>query len=373
MPQASESCNLILSVSECSQSTKAEVSSGSLKTSQDSETSQVQKVPECKASDLSLCSVENDNTKLRLDAGHQALSENCEKAKKEGIKTAGKPVMQLVSAGEAGNESLAPTAHQDHGCISGSQAAEDQSGQPEILSCTQGREAQSEGYPLEETSEPEAVPETQCEEQEELQVEEKQINEDESLVNITLSQRFILEREVQSHEDMEVDFAGGSCKNSKKLSDQTEELGKVGPECCVKETLQSCTFGIGEAKNMDKLSSKAASENMPKLSKVLSKPSVGELMEQHNNLFPKLKTDVSSEVALCVKSHPDGSELDQAMKMENQTPLQEKGVDMLVAQQENCIPKSTEDTAMTRNLEQDEKMQPQERVAAKSPSPSNGK
>ncbi|XP_035191692.1 TP53-binding protein 1 isoform X3 [Oxyura jamaicensis] len=373
VPQPSESCNLILSVSECSESTKAEVSSASLKTSQDSETSQVQKVPECKASDLSLCSVDNDNTKLRLDAGHQALSENCEKTKKEGIKTAGKPVMQFVNAGETGNESLAPTAHQDHGCISGSQAAEDQSGQPEILSCTQGREAQSEGYPLEESSESEAVPETQCEEQEEkLQVEEKQINEDESLVNIALSQGFIPERETQSHEDMEVDFAGGSCKNSKKLSDQTKELGKVGPECCVKETLQGCTFGIGGAKNMDKLSSKATSENMPKLSKVSSKPSVEELMEQHNNLFPKLKTYIPSEAALCVKSHPDGSELDQAMKLETQTPLQDKGVDVLVAQQENCIPKSREDTTMTRNLEQEEKMQPQERVAAKSPSPSNG-
>ncbi|XP_038041031.2 TP53-binding protein 1 isoform X4 [Anas platyrhynchos] len=373
VPQPSESCSLILSVSECSESTKAEISSGSLKTSQDSETLRVQKVPECKASDLSLCAVENDNTKLRLDAGHQALSENCEKAKKEGIKTAGKPVMQLVNAGEAGNESLALTAHQDHGCISGSQAAEHQSGQPAILSCTQGREARSEGYPLEESSEPEAVPETQCEEQEEkLQVEEKQINKDESLVNIALSQSFILEREVQSHEDMEVDFAGGFGKNSKKLSGHTEELGKVGPECCVKETLQDCTSGIGEAKNMDKLSSKATSENMPKLSKVLSKPSVGVLMEQHNNLFPRLKTDIPSEVALCVKSHPDGSELDQAMKMENHTPLQEKGVDVLVAQQENCIQKSTEDTAMTRNLEQEEKMQPQERVAAKSPSPSNG-
>ncbi|NXI62057.1 TP53B protein, partial [Anseranas semipalmata] len=370
--QPSDSCNLILSVSECSQPTNAEVSSGSLKADQDSETTQIQKVSECKASDLRLCSVENDNTKLRLDAGYRALSENCEEAKKEDIQTAGKPVMQLNNAGVAGDGSLASTAHQDHGCISGSQAAADQSGQPEILSCTQGREAQSEGCPLEESSEPEAVPETQCEELEEkLQGEEKQINEDGSLVNITLSQRFILEREVQCHEDMEVEFAGGSCKNSKKMSDQTQELGKVGPECWGKETLKGCTFGIGEAKNMDKLSSKAASENMPKLNKVLSKPSVGELLEQHNNLFPKLTIDIPLEVALCAKSHTDGSELNQVTKTENEPPLREKGVDMLVTQQ-NWVPKSTEDTAMTGNLEQEEQMQPQERAAAKSPSPSNG-
>ncbi|XP_029870333.1 TP53-binding protein 1 isoform X5 [Aquila chrysaetos chrysaetos] len=371
--QPSESCKLMLSASECSQPTNTEVSSGSLNMGQDGETTQVEMISECKTSDLRLCSEENDNMKLRLDAGDQALSENCEEEKKEDLQTAGRPVMQAVSADVTGDRSLAPTAHREIECISGSQAAADQSGLPEMLSYTQGREAQSEDYPLEETSEPEAVPETQCEEQEEkLQVREKQINEDGSLVNITLSQRFILGREVQCHEDMEVEFADGSCKNSKNLSDQAQELEKIEPESREKETSKGCTFGTGEVKSMDKLTFKAASENVPKLNKVFSKPSVGDLLEQHNNLFPKLKSDIPSEVALCAKKHPGGSELGQIMIIRNQPPLQESGVGMLVTQQENQVPKNMEDTVTTRNLEKEEQMQPQEEATAKSPSPSSG-
>ncbi|XP_074773404.1 TP53-binding protein 1 isoform X2 [Athene noctua] len=370
MSQPSESCKLMLSASECSQPTNPEVSSGSLNTGQDSETMQVGMISECEASDSKLCSAENGSVKLRLDAGDQALTENCEKAKKEDFQTAGKPVMQLVSEGVA-DVSLAPTAHREIECISGSQTAEDQSGLPEVLSCTWGREAQSEDYPLEETSEPEAVPETQCEEQEEkLQVKEKQISEDGSHVNTTLSQRFILEREVQCHEDMEVEFADGSCKNSKNLCDQAEELGNIGPESQRKETSKDCTSGTGVSKSMDKLSFKAALENMPRLNKVLSKTSAAELLEQHNNLFPKLKSDLPLEVALCAKKHPGCSELGQIMVIGNKPPLQERGVDMLVTQQENRVPKNTEDTVTTRNLEGEEQRQPQEKATAKSPSPS---
>ena len=372
MSQPSESCKLMLSASECSQPTNTDVSSGSLNMGHDSETTQVEVISECKASDLRPCSVENDNIKLRLDAGDQALSENCEKAKKEDLQTAGKPVMQLVSADVAGDGSLATRARQEIECISGSQAGADQSGLPEILSCSQGREAQSEDHPFQETSEPEAVPETQCEEQEEkLQVKEKQINEDESFANVTISQRFILEREVQCHEDMEVEFADGFGKNSTNLSDQAQELEEIGPESQGKETSKGCTFGTGEAKSVDKLSFKAASENMPKLNKVLSKPSVGELLEQHNNLFPKLKSDIPSELALCAKKHPGCSELGQIIG--NQPPLKERGVDMLVTQQENRVPKNMEGTVITRNLEQEEQRQPQEKATAKSPSPSSGK
>ncbi|KGL85850.1 Tumor suppressor p53-binding protein 1, partial [Charadrius vociferus] len=351
--QPSESCKLMLSASECSQPTNTDVSSGFLNMGQDSETTQVETISECKASDLRLCSVKNDNIKVRLDAGDQALSENCEEAEKEDLRTAEEPVMQLVTADVAGDGSLAPTAHREIEHISGSQAA-----------AGQGREAQSEDYPLEETSESEAVPETQCEEQEEkLQVKEKQINEDESL-----SQRFILEREVQCHEDMEVEIADGSCKNSKKLSDQAQELEKIGPESWGKESSKGCTFGTGEAKSMDKLSFKAASENMPKLNEVLSKPSVGELLEQHNNLFPKLKGDVPSEV-VCTKKHPGSSELGQIIG--NQPPLQERGADVLVTQQENQVPDNMEDTVRTRNLEQEEQPQLQEKATANSPSPSS--
>ncbi|XP_042659816.1 TP53-binding protein 1 isoform X2 [Tyto alba] len=365
--QPSESCKLMLSSSECSQPTNTEVSSGSLNTGQDSETTQVEMIAECKASDLRLCSVENDNIKLRLNAGDQAPSE---KGEKGDLPTAGKPVMQLVSASVAGDALLTPTAHQEIKCISGSQTAADQSGLPEILSYAQGGEAQSEDYLLEETSEPEALPETQCEEQEQkLQVKEKQINEDGSLVNITLSQRLILERDVQCHEDMEVEFADGSCKNSKNLSDQAQELGNIGLESQGRGASKGCTSGTGEAESMYEPSFKAASENMPKLNEVLSKPSGGELLEQHS-LFPKLKSDVQSEVALCAKKHPGCSELGQIIG--NQPPLQGRGVDMLVTQQENQVPKNTEDTVAARNLQGEEQMQPQEKGTAKSPSPSSG-
>ncbi|XP_010141167.1 PREDICTED: tumor suppressor p53-binding protein 1, partial [Buceros rhinoceros silvestris] len=367
----SESCRLVLSAGECSQSTNTEVSPGSLNTGQGNENTQVEMISECKASDLRRCSVENDDVKLKMDAGDQALSENCEKAKKEDLDTAGKPVIQLVSADVAGDGSLAPTAHREIERVSGSQAAADQSGLPEILSSAQGREAQSEDCPLEETSEPEAVPETQCEEQEEkLEVKEKQINEDSSLVNITLSQRFILEREAQCHEDMEVEFPDGSCKSSKNFSDQARELEQIGPESQGKETSKDCAFDTGEAESRDKLSFKAASENMPKL-KVLSKPSVGELLEQHNNLFPKVKSGVPSEVVSCAKNHPGGSELGQIMVIGNEPPLQERVVDVLVTQQKNRVSTNMEDAVTGRNLEQEEQMRPQERAPAESPSPSS--
>ncbi|KAJ7411093.1 Tumor suppressor p53-binding protein 1 [Pitangus sulphuratus] len=366
----SESCKLMLSASVCSQPMNTDISSGSLNTGQDSETTHVERISECKASDLRLCSVENNQIKLKVNARNQALSENCEKAKTEDVWAAGVPVGQFVSAGDG---SLAPTAHQEIECVSGNQAAADQSGLPEILSDAQGREVQSEDFPLEETYEPEAVPETQCEEQEEkMQIKEKQVNEDGSLVNITLSQRFILEREGQCHEDMEVEFADDSCKKRKNLFDRAQDLEEIEPEGQGKKYSKGCTFDSGEAKNLDKLSSKAVAENVPKLNKVLAKPSVGELLEQHNNLCPKIKSDVQLEVALCAKKHLGCSELGQVMMISNQPPLQEKGVETRVVQHENRAPKSMEDTVMTRNLEQEEQVQPQKKATAKSPRPSSG-
>ncbi|NWT74082.1 TP53B protein, partial [Prunella himalayana] len=345
--QPPESCKLMLSASASSQPTNTDVSSGSL-TGQGSETTQVERISECKASDSRLCSVENDKIKLKVKAGDQAPSENCEEAKKEDVETAGMHVRQFVSAGVAGDGPLASTVHQEIKCTSGSQAAADHSGLPEILSYAQ------------ETSKPEAVPETQCEEQEKkLQVKKKQIKEDRSLVNITLSHRFILEREGQCHEDTEVN---DSCKNSKNVA---QELEKVGPECQGKEALKGCTFDTREAKNMDKLSI-----NTAKLNEVLAKPSVGELLEQHN-LLPELKSDVQSEVALCAKNHPDCSELGQVMIISNQPSLREREFETCMVQQENRVPKNMEDTLMTRNLEQEEQMQLQ-KATSESPSPSSG-
>ncbi|XP_071425041.1 TP53-binding protein 1 isoform X2 [Pithys albifrons albifrons] len=350
--QPSESCKLMLSASICSQPTNTDISSGSLNTGQDSETTQLERISECSASDLRLRSVENNKIKLEVNAGDQAHSENCEKAKMEDVQAAGVPVGQFISAGVEGDRSLAPTAHWEIEGVSGNQAAADQSGLSESLSDAQGREVQSENFPLEETSEPEAVPETQCEEQEEkLQVKEKQTNEDGSLVNTVLSQRFILDREGQCHNDMKVEFADDSCK---KWFDQAQDLEK-----------------IDEPKNLDELSCKAVAESMPKLSKVLAKPSVGELLEQHNNLCPKLKSDVPSEVA-CAKNRPGCSELEQVMIISHQSPLQERGVETQAVQHENQVPGNMEDTVTLRNLEQEEQIQPQEKATAKSPSPSSG-
>ncbi|NWX53435.1 TP53B protein, partial [Promerops cafer] len=346
--QPPESCKLVLSASACSQPTSTDVSSDSLNSGQDSETTQVERISECKASDSRLSSVENAKIKLKVNAGDQAPSENCEKVKKEDVETAGMPVGQLVSSDVAGDGPLAPTVNREIKCISGSQAAADQSGLPEILSYAQ------------ETSKPEAVPETQCEEQEEkLRVKEKRIKGDSSLVNRTLSHRFILEREGQCHEDTEVN---DSCKNSKNVA---QELEEVGPECQGKEALKGCTFDIGEAKNMDELSINVAKHN-----EVLAKPSVGELLEQHD-LLPKLKSDIQSKVALCAKNHPDCSELGQVVIISNQPSLQERGFETVVVQLENQVPKNMEDT-VTRNLEQEEQMQPQEKATSKYPSPSSG-
>ncbi|NXM88751.1 TP53B protein, partial [Oenanthe oenanthe] len=353
--QPPESCKLMLSASARSQPTNTDVSSGSLNTGQDSETMQVEGISECKTSDSRLCSVENDKIKLKVNAGDQASSENCEKAKeeKEDAETAGMPVGQFVCAGVAGDEPFAPTVHQEIECISGSQAAANQSGLPETLSYAQ------------ETSKPEEVPETQCEEQEEkLQVKEKQIKEDRSHVNITFSHRFILEGEGQCYEDTAVN---DSCKNSNTVA---QELEKIGLECQGKEALKGCTSVAGEAKNTDKLSFKAVAENMAKLNEGLAKPSVGELLEQHI-LLPKLKGDVQSEVALCAKNHPDCSELGQVMIISNQPSLQERGVETRVVQEEDQVPKNMEYTVTTRNLDQQEQMQPQ-KATSECPSPSGG-
>lgn len=339
----------MLSASACSQPTNTDASSGSLNTGQDWETTQVERISECKASDSGLCSVDSDKIKLKVKAGDQAPSENCEKARKEDVDTAGMPVGQFVSAGVREDGPLASAVHREIESISGSQAAADQSDLLEILSYAQ------------EASKPEAVPETQCEEQEEkLHVEEKQIKEDRSVLNITLSHRFILEREGQCHEDKEVN---DSCKNSKNVA---QELEKVGPECQGKEALKGCTFDAGEAKSTDKMM------NMAKLSEVLAKPSVGELLEQHD-LLPKLKSDVQSEVAVCAKNHPDCSEPGQVVLMSNQPSLHERGFGTHVVQHENPVPKEMEDTLTTRNLEQEDQMQPQEKATSKSPSPSSGK
>ncbi|NWU92402.1 TP53B protein, partial [Upupa epops] len=365
--QPSESCMLMLSASECSQLKNTGVSSGSLNTGEGSETTQVDMISECKVSNLKLCSVENDNIKLSWDADDQTISENCEKAKKEDLQTAPKPVVQLVSADVLGDRSVASTAHQEIEYISGSQAAANQSDLPEILSSTQSREAQPEDCTVKETLEPEAVPETQCEERE---GKEKRVNEDGPLVNRVLSQRFILEREVQCHEDMEVEFADETSKN---LSDQAQELENTEPDSQGKETSKDCALDTGEAKSMDKLTFKAALENMPKLNKVLSKTSVEELLEQRSSLFPRLKEgSVPSEVSLCDKTHPRCSELGPIMVPGNRPPLQERGVGILATHQKNQAPNNTEDAATRRILEQEKQIQPQEKAAAESPSPSSG-
>uniref|UniRef100_A0A8D2MK25 TP53-binding protein 1 n=1 Tax=Zonotrichia albicollis TaxID=44394 RepID=A0A8D2MK25_ZONAL len=347
--QPPDSCKLMLSASACSQPTNTDVSSGSLNTAQDCETTQVERISECKASDSRLCFVDNDKIKLKVNADDQAPSENCEKAKKEDVETAGMPVGQFVSAGVGEEGPLASTVHREIECISGSQAAADKSGLLEILSYAQ------------EASKPEAVPETQCEEQEEkLQIKEKQIKEDRSLVNITLSHTFILEREGQCHEDKEMN---DSYKNSKNVA---KELEEVGSECQGKAALKGCSFDAGEAKSMDKMTT-----NKAKLNEVLAKPSVGELLEQHD-LLPKLKSDVQSEVALCAKNHPDCSEVGQVVIISNQPSLPERGFETHMVQHENPVQKNMEDTVTTRNLEQEEQMQPQEKATSKSPSPSSG-
>uniref|UniRef100_A0A8D2MNZ8 TP53-binding protein 1 n=1 Tax=Zonotrichia albicollis TaxID=44394 RepID=A0A8D2MNZ8_ZONAL len=346
--QPPDSCKLMLSASACSQPTNTDVSSGSLNTAQDCETTQVERISECKASDSRLCFVDNDKIKLKVNADDQAPSENCEKAKKEDVETAGMPVGQFVSAGVGEEGPLASTVHREIECISGSQAAADKSGLLEILSYAQ------------EASKPEAVPETQCEEQEEkLQIKEKQIKEDRSLVNITLSHTFILEREGQCHEDKEMN---DSYKNSKNVA---KELEEVGSECQGKAALKGCSFDAGEAKSMDKMTT-----NKAKLNEVLAKPSVGELLEQHD-LLPKLKSDVQSEVALCAKNHPDCSEVGQVVIISNQPSLPERGFETHMVQHENPVQKNMEDTVTTRNLEQEEQMQPQEKATSKSPSPSS--
>ncbi|XP_010158143.1 PREDICTED: tumor suppressor p53-binding protein 1, partial [Eurypyga helias] len=310
------------------------------------------------------CCGENDR-KPGLDAGAQDLSANCEKAREEDSQGTGTPKMQPASAAGAEDGPPAPAARWDMGCVSGSRAAADQAALPEGLSHAQGRAAQSEDCPLEETPEPEAIPETQCEES---KPQEEQMSEDGSLTHTVLSQR-LLEREAQCWEDMDLDLesADGSCGNSKNWSDQAQELEKMGLERQGKGTWEGPASGTGEAK--DQLSFKAASEKVPELDGASAEPCVGAVQQQHNSLFPTAKSGVPSEVPLGAGTHPGWPELDRVTG--NRPPLQERGVGMPVTR-ESWVPEDTEDTVTPRNLEREAQMQPREKAAAKSPSPCGG-
>ncbi|KAM7152867.1 TP53-binding protein 1 isoform 4-T6 [Macrochelys suwanniensis] len=387
------SCKLVLSASECSQPTKTEGNTSSLKTNQDSENTHVEMDSTLQASELKPCSTESYSMQLRLSEDSQALlSENCEKPKREAVRATGEPTICPVAEGVAAEGSVAQMACIDLTCDSGSQTAATLSVQSETSSHTLGQEALTEIKERlsGEASEFEAVPETLCEEQVgERQAEEKQLHEKGSSEPLTLSQGLILLRETQEHEGQEVREVESSeafGKNSEKLCDLSHRLVQMGPEIGKKETSKDSNV-VAEVKSMKDLSPKAAPEDMPKLSEVPPQPFVGKSLQQQDGSLPQVKVDVAPGLASCTKNCPGSPgnrsqaegdlELKQVQKDQQPPPaLLERGDEVPATLQESQqpLPMTLEKAAdmpqkpfKTSNLEQEE-----ERAADQSPCPSSG-
>ncbi|XP_030433104.1 TP53-binding protein 1 isoform X4 [Gopherus evgoodei] len=387
------SCKLVLSASECSQPTRTEGNTSSLKTNQGSENIQVEMDSTLQASELKLCSTESYSMQLRLSEDSQALlSENCEKPKREAVWATGEPTICPVAEGVAAEGSVAQMACIDHSCDSGSQTAATLSVQSEISSHTLGQEALTEIKEKlsAEASEFEAVPETLCEEQGgERQAEEKQLDEKGSSDPLTLSQGLILLRETKEHEGqevMEVESSEAFGKNSEKLSDLRHGLVQMDLETRKKETPKDSNV-VAEVKSMKDLSLKAAPEDVAKLSEVPPQPSVGESLQQQDDSWPQVKVDVAPGLASCAKMCPGSQgnksqaevdlELKQVQKDRQPPPAPlERGDEVPATPQESQQPHlmtlekevdMPEKPFKTSNLEQEE-----ERAAEQSPCPSTG-
>ncbi|XP_044835025.1 TP53-binding protein 1 isoform X3 [Mauremys mutica] len=387
------SCKLVLSASECSQPTRTEGNTSSLKTNQGSENTQVEMDSTLQASEVKPCSTESYSMQLRLSEDSQALlSENCEKPKREAVWATGEPTICPVAEGVAAEGSVAQMACIDITCDSGSQTAATLSVQSETSSHTLGQEALTEIKEKlsGEACEFEAVPETLCEEQGgERQAEEKQLNEEGSSDPLTLSQGLILLRETQEHEGqevMEVESSEAFGKNSEKLCDLRDRLVQMDLETRKKETSKDSNV-VAEVKSMKDLSLKAAPEDVPKLSEVPPQPSVGESLQQQDGSWPQVKVDVAPGLASCAKTCPGSQgnrsqaegdlKLKQVQKDQQPPPAPlERGDEVPATLQESQQPHlmtlekeadMPEKPFKTSNLEQEE-----ERAAEQSPCPSTG-
>ncbi|XP_067411484.1 TP53-binding protein 1 isoform X2 [Emydura macquarii macquarii] len=387
LSQTKDSYKLVLSASECSQPTKTEGNTSSLKTNQDSEKTQVKIDSTLKALKLKVCSTESYSMHLRLSESSQALlSENCEKPKREAVQATGEPTICPVVEGVAAEGSVVKMACIDLTCDSGSQTAAALSAQSETSSCTLDQEALTaiKENLSGEGSEFEAVPETQCEEQGgEKQAEEKQLNEEGSSYPLTRSQELILPRETKEHENLEVESSEAFGKNSEKLCDLSHRLVQMDPEIRKKETSKDSDV-VAEVKSMKELSLKAAPENVPKLCEVAHQPFVGESLKQQDGSWPQGTVDVAPEMASCTKKCP-GSQVDMSQAESDlelkplqkdqpapPVPLQrgdEVPATLLESQQPSLmtLEKAVEKQLKTSNLEQEE-----ERASDQSPCPSSG-
>uniref|UniRef100_A0A7M4E1I0 TP53-binding protein 1 n=1 Tax=Crocodylus porosus TaxID=8502 RepID=A0A7M4E1I0_CROPO len=355
--ETSDSCKLVFSASECSQPIKIEGTTGSLKTDQDSESTQVEMDSTPQALELKLCSTENDSVQLRMSEDSQILmEENGEKAE-EG-ETMRVPATPAAAAGVTADGTVAQTSCIDCMCESGGQAIATLASQPDTLPCVLGREAVTEIKEklLRGGPELEAVPETQCEEQDERCADEKQLEEEGSPLCQTLSQGLTVLREEQHHkgqEVMEVESAEGSSKNCKKLCELSQRDQKTGK----KEASKG--LGVVEAKDMEGLSLKADQETMPKLSDLASQPLVGESLGQQDGSWPQLPAGVPPAVVLCAKKHSDVQgnrdqseshlEQDQEMEWESQEQPLARGNEVSVTLPENqqLPPKTGDEVPLT--------------------------
>ncbi|XP_059570410.1 TP53-binding protein 1 isoform X4 [Alligator mississippiensis] len=355
--ETSDSCKLVLSASECNQPIKTEGTTGSLRTDQDSESTQVEVDSTPPALELKLCSMENDSMKLRMSEDSQTLMEEDGEKAEEG-ETMRAPATAAAAAGVTAGGTVAQTSCIDRMCESGSQAIAALASQPDTLPCVLGREALTEIKEklLRARPQLEAIPETQCEEQGERRADEKQLEEEGSSLCQTPSQGLTVLREEQHHkgqEAMEVESAEGSSKSCKKLC----ELSQRDQETEKKEA--STGLGVVEAKDMEGLSLKAGQETMAKLSDLASQPLVGESLGQQDGSWPRLPAGVPPAVALCARKHSDVQgnrdqseshlEQDQEMEWESQEQPLARGNEVSVTLPENqqLPPKTGDEVPLT--------------------------
>nr|XP_006117051.1 TP53-binding protein 1 [Pelodiscus sinensis] len=354
------SCKLLFSESGCSQPTKIEDNTSSLKTNHDSENTQTEMDSTLQAVELKPCSTESYNMQLRLSEDSQALlSENSEKPNWEAVRASREPTICPVAEGAAAEGSVVQMACIDLTGDSGSQISATLSVQFETSSCLLGQEALTEVKEnlSGEKSEYEAVPETLCE------VQGGERHEDQEVMGVESSEIFE--------------------KNSEKQCDPSQGLVQMDPEIRKKDTVKDSTVVAEVISTMD-LSLKAAPDDVPKLSDVPRQPFLGESLQQQDGSWPQVKVNAAPRLASCAKKCPSTQEnrsqaesdveLKQIQKDQQPSPATLGREDELSAtpQESPLMPLEkaadiVKKTLRISNLEQEE-----ERTSEQSPCPSSG-
>ncbi|XP_036591025.1 TP53-binding protein 1 isoform X2 [Trichosurus vulpecula] len=388
-----ESCKLMLSASDCSQSTKME-SLTSQQIDEDGKNTQIEDTqPVSQTLEPKVCSTENSSIPVsQIKDSQEEPSENCKKTEDDDIKTTHE---MIISATECKTREEIEHVCDNFTCDSGSQVLLSEALSSEALpsedlpsedlpsealpsEALPSEALPSEAFPSEDLpsealpsegqlnaldqevsmeakeyhteerssiSEVEEIPETPCESQEEEQKEEKE-NRESSLLHPCLTQTqspgLCLQEKIpdqECQEVMEVNTSVSGSDSPKKVQMYDEELEQKDQEAWEEATSESCGVIIEE---------KVTKDETP--ADVPSQPVVGE--EGHEGAHSCM--DVDPGIESCTKSSLDAkgeksqeSEGDLKSQTEEEKPQQspvslERVDDILRTEQEKQQPRSPE-------------------------------